>query len=98
MFKVMYVRTRSGNPYLHTYRTNSQRTEFEHTEANQIAGRLHGQHVAMRGTDIAVVPADQDCPDYCPLCGADLKCDGYPLAHKQDSGDLCPITWGCNTI
>ena len=98
MFKVMYVRTRSDNPYLHTYRTNDQRTEFSHVEAYEIAGRVHDQRANMQGTDVAVVPAGQDCPDYCPLCGVNLASDGYPLGHRNDYGDPCPITWGRNTV
>lgn len=98
MFKVMYVRTRSGNPYLHTYRTNAGQIEFGRVEAYRIADRVHDQHGNLRGTDVAIVPANQDCPDYCPLCGVNLAADGYPLGHQDDNGEPCPITWGRNAV
>ncbi|TDC02670.1 hypothetical protein E1091_00265 [Micromonospora fluostatini] len=28
-------------------------------------------------------------PDNCPMCGVDLKGDGYPLGHQTDEGEIC---------
>jgi hypothetical protein len=33
------------------------------------------------------------CPDTCPLCGVDLKSEGYPLGHRTDEGDECSYEW-----
>lgn len=35
-----------------------------------------------------------ECPEVCPLCAADLRANGYPLAHQHaDTGDPCPFRW-----
>jgi hypothetical protein len=92
MFKVMYARTRDGAPYLYTYRSTDQRTQFDYAEASAIKRRAEYQNSAYTDKDVAVVPVDQDCPDWCPWCGADLKADGYPLSHQMDpDGDQCPL-------
>ncbi|MGX6608007.1 hypothetical protein ACWKSP_38695 [Micromonosporaceae bacterium Da 78-11] len=28
-------------------------------------------------------------PDSCPMCGMDLKVEGYPLGHQTDEGEVC---------
>lgn len=34
------------------------------------------------------------CPDVCPVCRADLKFEGYPIAHQADpDGDTCTFEW-----
>jgi hypothetical protein len=91
MFKVMYVRTRDNLPYLHTYRSNDQRTEFEYDEAADIALRVERQRSNFSGTRVGVVPADQDCPDWCPWCGKNLKAEGFPLGHQMDDSNECPL-------
>lgn len=97
MFKVMYVRTRSDHPYLHTYRTEDGRTDFDRDVADALALQVKRQRSNFSGTRVEVVPADQDCPDRCPWCGINLKEQGYPLAHQSDDGQQCIITWGRNT-
>jgi hypothetical protein len=41
---------------------------------------------------IAKSPAPK-CPDTCPVCGFDLKDDGYPLTHQNDEGETCAFRW-----
>jgi len=37
---------------------------------------------------------NQFCPDICPMCKADLKSDGYPVAHQADpDGEICLFEW-----
>lgn len=39
-------------------------------------------------------PDEPQCPDVCPLCGSDLRADGYPLGHQDaDTGNPCPLVW-----
>lgn len=42
--------------------------------------------------------SEQDCPDTCPICGMDLKSDGYPLGHKTDEGDDCTFKWATGRL
>lgn len=33
--------------------------------------------------------------DVCPVCGADLKSQGWPYGHQDaETGEDCPWTWG----
>jgi hypothetical protein len=37
---------------------------------------------------------NKTCPDTCPICGSDLKVEGYPLSHQHaDTGKTCRFTW-----
>jgi hypothetical protein len=34
------------------------------------------------------------CPDICPICGSDLKYQGHPERHQDDSdGSECAYSW-----
>lgn len=34
------------------------------------------------------------CHDVCPVCGTDLKYDGWPLQHQHDgTGETCSYQW-----
>lgn len=34
------------------------------------------------------------CPATCPVCGSDLKGDGYPIRHQHlDTGNICDFDW-----
>jgi len=40
------------------------------------------------------VKIEKACPDECPTCGCDLKYQGCPERHQDDSsGEECPWGW-----
>lgn len=34
------------------------------------------------------------CPDWCPVCGAELKAEGWPIHHQHaGTGEQCTFEW-----